>query len=261
MISGARDDPAQPRARGEDLGEGLEADDVAAALALLVQLVDRGQALAEEAYLAVRRVLDDEEAVLVREVEELAPLRDAPADARRVLEVGYHVDVLDLLPGRDARSHNAFAARPCRSRRRPAEGDAEDLGPVGLDGLDLAEVGRACPAMTTSPGSRKTLQAMSRACWLAETMSMLLAVDLDALPRLEGDELVLELVVALGRAVLEGLGGASAEDPLGRSRADPRRGRSAGSGRPPAKEMMSGCCVSLRSSRMIDFFILLAFFE
>src|SRR5208283_1848556 len=57
--------PAQPRSRGEYLREGPEADHVASVLAFSIQLIDRGQALSEKAYLAVGRVLDHKEPVLI----------------------------------------------------------------------------------------------------------------------------------------------------------------------------------------------------
>ena len=113
------EDPAEPEAGGEDLGETPQVQGP-----LRRERIDRGHRFAAVAQLAVGAVLHDEEIVFAREFYQRLPLLQRHRLSARILEIRDHVAELD---------------RPAEIERvqRP------HVGAVGPEGLQGAEVGRA----------------------------------------------------------------------------------------------------------------------
>ena len=236
-----RHHPTEAHARRQDLRKGPEVHH----RAFITERRDRRQRLAVEAELGVRCVLDHRHIETACKLGEFAAAFDRPTAPARVLEIRHDVDELDPI-------HRIETRFELRRHHAVVIGRHLDEGrPVGAKGADGAEVGRA----------------------LAEDNVALVEKDLagqvEGLLRTADDEHLVggtpqpqslcSRSAISSRSTFSPSVGAycNARTPSSSNRSRARSassaaGRSSDAGRPPAKEMTSGCCVTLRISRMSE---------
>ena len=198
--------PAEPDAGGEDLREGADVDDEVAA----VELVERRQRLAAEAQQAVGVVLDDEQLAPPRQLDQAPPPLERHRHPGGVLEARHRVDEFRPPP---------LAVEPRQHRFQLVDPhpvlvavDLDRLGLVAAEDRHRAGVGRRLADDDVAGIDQRLADQVDRLL-AAGGDDHVVGVGQHPLGAHHLDDAVDRLGEALGRPVLERLGGRLLRDP------------------------------------------------
>ncbi|CPU62865.1 Uncharacterised protein [Mycobacteroides abscessus] len=201
-----RDDPADAVARGEGLRERAEVED-----AVLVEGSQRGERLAVEAEQPVGVVLDDEDAVPLRDLEDARSALGGEGHAGGVVEVRDGVEQLDATPvGGEAREH---LLQRLRDEPVLVEGHVHDVGLVRPEHAQRPDVARRLRddhVARVDEDPRDEVERLLR----AGRHDDVVGVALDALEPHDVEDPLAQGLVALTGAVLERRGTARRDEAL-----------------------------------------------